>query len=127
MSHKLTFLLAVALIAMTFIFSGIAASQETKKFTYDSKGKKDPFVPHLISDVKTYASLENVETADDLILEGIIWDAKGNSAVMLNGAILKEGDEVSNIKILKITAKKVILTIYSSEYELNLQKEEEKK
>jgi hypothetical protein len=102
-----------------------ASTDEEKEFTYDSKGKRDPFVSVIATRVENYASLENIENAEDLILEGIIWDPKGESVAILNGVILKEGDVVSTISILKIAPDKITLTINNREHEITLEEKEE--
>jgi len=118
------FLLVAALSVAISFFTEFALTEEKGPYTYESKNRRDPFVPLIIDDIRTYTSLETIETVDDLMLEGILWDPDGGSIAILNGAILKRGDKVNNIKILEIAPTKVRLMIYNDEFELNLQEEE---
>jgi hypothetical protein len=72
---------------------------------YASKGKRDPFVPLVTSGSKigTAAGLAAVESVDEIVIEGLMFDSvPKNSVVVVNGSVLKEGDEVGNVKVLKI-------------------------
>lgn len=125
MSYRVIFLLIVIFVIGAFLFSKPLLAEEGKPFVYDSKGKRDPFVPLIRGEIKTYSNLENIESVKDLILEGIVWDQGGDSIVVLNGVILKEGDIINNIQVLKIRSEKVLLKIGEQKYEMNLEKKEE--
>lgn len=93
-------------------------------FVYNSKGKRDPFVPlagaGAVYQVKEAADINSIE---DVVLEGILYDSKGGSIAIINGIILKEGDQAGIITIDKIEPKKVILRIEDNAHELFLGKE----
>jgi len=118
------FSLVATLSVAVLLFTEVALTEEKGPYTYKSKNRRDPFVPLIIDEIRTYTSLETIETVDDLMLEGILWDPDGGSIAILNGAILKRGDKVKNVKILEIAPTKVRLMIYNDEFELNLQEEE---
>lgn len=124
MSYRVVSFLVVILSVSIFLSPKTFLAEEAKSFIYDSKGKRDPFVPLIIREFRSYANLENIETVEDLMLEGVLWDPEGGSIAVLNGVILKEGDLVNNVHILKIAPTKVFLKIDNHEYEVNLQKEE---
>jgi len=125
MKPKLLLLSIAAFLMIGVFFTELSFCDESEVFEYKSKNKRDPFVPLISSYVKTYASLEDVETVDDLLLEGILWDPVNGSIAILNGVLLKEGDMVSNIRVKNIGHTNVILEIDDLEYELTLQKKEE--
>ena len=80
-------------------FAGFAAEQKT----YNAHGKRDPFVPLVTSTMKSSASgLLGVENIDELSIEGVVYDPARGSVVIVNGAILKEGEELGNVKVLEI-------------------------
>lgn len=90
---------------------------------YESKGKRDPFVP-LIGPGKTItAGLEDILSIEDVNLEGIAVAAKGNRVAIINGQILKENDKVGSVLINKITDKAVTLSIDGKAYNINLPEE----
>lgn len=89
---------------------------------YDSKGKRDPFVPLVGVDKNRAAGLADVVSVDDVRLEGIAMGRKGRKAVM-NGEIVDEGDRIGSIVIKAITDKAVILSINDTEYTVSLPEE----
>ncbi len=112
-------------VIFIFIFCNIALAAETKPFKYDAKGKRDPFIPIFSGEPKSFNTLESIGAMEDLMLEGILWDPNGNSAAIINGSILKEGEAANNVRILKITPKSVYVVINDKTYELKLQVKEE--
>lgn len=115
-------LVSLLVFCCSFIFyEATLLSEEIKPFVYDSKGRRDPFVSLFRGEVRSYTSLDSVNTLDDLMLEGILWDSKGGSIAILNGVILSEGDKVNNIHILEITPRKVFLRLNNIEHELILE------
>ena len=47
-----------------------------------------------------------VESADDIKIEGIVYDPNG-SVVIVNGTVMKEGEQLSSLKVLKIRSEGV--------------------
>ena len=55
--------------------------------------------------IRVIAKVENaqgVENIDELSIEGVVYDPARGSVVIVNGAILKEGEELGNVKVLEI-------------------------
>ena len=70
---------------------------------YDAHGKRDPFVPLVTTIMKSAASgLLGVENIDELSIEGVVFDPTHGSIIIVNGAILKEGETLGNVKVLEI-------------------------
>jgi hypothetical protein len=78
-----------------------------EEFAYDSKGKRDPFIPLVTPDGRLL-KLEQEQTRGELSLEGIIYDKNGVSYAIVNGDIVKVGDAAGNYQVLKIEKNKVI-------------------
>lgn len=89
------------------------AAEQTAKY-YNAEGRRDPFIPLVAGGVRPSGSLMNVETPDDLILEGIAYDPAG-SLVIVNGSMLKEGEVVGNTKVLRIEPSKVTFEVNGME------------
>jgi len=113
----------IAIIFILLLLTNQSAAEET--FTYNSEGNRDPFIPLITENIKFGSGLVGVETADDLNLEGIVWDPEGESVAILNGMILKEHEQINNVRITKIESTKITLTINDAEYTIKLIKEEE--
>jgi len=94
-----------------------------EEYKYDSKGRRDPFIPLVTGNIRTSLGLQSVETAEDINLEGIIFDPNGKSIAVLNGEIVKEGDKLYNIEIVKIYSSSIVLKIYDKPHKINLIKE----
>ncbi len=62
-------------------------------FVYDDHGKRDPFMP-LVSSDGLVVSYDEDLSVNDLVLEGIVADASGNNAAIVNGKIVKINDRI---------------------------------
>ena len=72
------------------------------EFSYDSHGKRDPFVS------ATSQNFSNTElTHGELRLEGIVVDSKGQSYAIVNSEIVREGQVFSGFLLKKITEREV--------------------
>jgi len=89
------------------------------KFTYDAKGKRDPFMPLVTSDGRIL-KLDTEETKGPLSLEGIIYDEKGLSYAIVNGIVVKLGDVIEGNQVLKIEKGKVIFIKEGNTFNLDL-------
>src|SRR3989338_5580369 len=85
---------------MLLLSSSLLAAE---KSLYNSHGKRDPFIPLVTSTMKSSSSnLLGIDNIDDLIVEGVVYDPKNGSVVIVNGTILKEGEEFGSVKVLKV-------------------------
>ena len=69
---------------------------------YNSHGRRDPFVPLVSQTTKTAAGLAGVETVEEVTIEGVVYDPKHGSVVVINGSVMKEGEESGSVKVLQI-------------------------
>ena len=69
---------------------------------YNSHGRRDPFVPLVTQTARAVAGLAGVETAEEVKIEGVVYDPKRGSVVVINGSVMKEGEESGNVKVLQI-------------------------
>ncbi|MEA3306002.1 MAG: hypothetical protein U9R52_04225 [Candidatus Omnitrophota bacterium] len=90
-------------------------------YEYYSKGKRDPFIS-LVTGMAARSSLGlcSVETIEDARLEGIVLDSGGRSMAVLNGDVVKEGDKVYNIEVVKIYYNAVVININGKTHTINL-------
>ncbi len=90
-----------ALLLLAFSTSVFAG-----EIRYDSGGRRDPFKA-LIGPGGTLTYKSN---PSDLNIEGIIYDPKGTSLVLLNGEFYRQGETVKQSKIISIMKDRVILS-----------------
>lgn len=103
---------------LVFLIAIAAFAEE--KFTYDAKGKRDPFVP-LVSEGGVYISdAYGISGIKDIRLEGIVWDEAKGSIAIINGEIVREGQKIGAAEILRIEKDTVIFNIDGEETRLNL-------
>ena len=69
---------------------------------YNPRGKRDPFVSLVTTTTRVSSGLVSVESIEELSMEGIVYDPKG-SVVIVNGTMLKEGEELGAVKVIKIS------------------------
>jgi hypothetical protein len=94
-----------------------------EEFAYDTKGKRDPFIPLVTSDGRLL-KLDKEEAKGDLLLEGIIYDKQGRSYAIVNSAVVGIGDFIGAYQVLKIEQNKVIFIKEGETTEVILKKEE---
>jgi hypothetical protein len=112
-------LLLVGLICV--VLGSLAFAEET--FVYDSKGKRDPLMP-LVTSQGYIVNVEEELFASDMNLEGIIFDINGNSLAIINGKVVRRGDNIGSYNIQEIEQAKVVLIKGAETYTLELKKEE---
>ena len=94
------FFLWIVLVAsgMILLCQPVKAAEEE---LYDAHGKRDPFAPLVTTATHISSGLVSIESPEELVVEGIVYDPHG-SIVITNGAVLKEGEELGAVKVLKI-------------------------
>lgn len=110
-------------LVLIFICLGAIVFAEDN-FVYDSKGKRDPFMP-LVTSQGYIVNVEEELFAADMNLEGIIYDVQGRSLAIINGKVVKAGDSIGSYRVLEIEQTKVVLTKEAEKYILELKKEVE--
>ena len=90
-------------------------------FAYDPHSKHDPFNP-LVTVTGSVQIYDADLTVADMTLEGILEDPGGNSAAIVNGKILKIGDQIGPYQIQTITNDHVILLKDGEGFTLNIKK-----
>ena len=112
-----SFIIFILLISIDLVYA------EVKKFKYDPKGRRDPFIP-LVTDAGQLLELEPAEEGiSGLHLEGIIFDKKELSYAIINSTVVRIGDWVGEYQVYKIEPKKVILLKEGEKFELELKEE----
>ncbi|HTL70432.1 MAG TPA: hypothetical protein VL404_03980 [Candidatus Eisenbacteria bacterium] len=103
-----------------------AARDASAEELYDAHGKRDPFVPLVTLTSRESSGLMGIESAGDINIEGIVYDPRG-SVVVLNGSVLKEGEEMGSLKVVKIEPNGVRVLINGTESYISLYNNEESK
>ena len=111
-----SFTLALLLIFVIFTPQKLFADE----YIYSSKGKRDPFIPLIISKTRTSLGLQAVETIEDVKFEGVIFDPSGGSIAVLNNVIVKEGEKAYNVEVVKIYENAITIKVYNKSYTINL-------
>jgi len=89
-------------------------------FKYDSKGKRDPFMPLISEGGVQISDVYGVSSIKDIRVEGIVWDDRGGSVAIINGEIVKEGKDIGVLKLLKIEKDGVIFDINGEAVKIDL-------
>jgi len=71
--------------------SNLVYAQEA--FVYDDHGKRDPFVP-LVSSAGLVVTYDQDLSVNDLALEGIVAGSSGDNAAIVNGKVVRNGDQI---------------------------------
>ncbi len=94
-------------------------------YVYDSKGKRDPFIP-LVSPAGVLVKLDKDEgtVASELKIEGIIFDKNGASYAIVGAKVVRVGDSITDgCQVLKIEQDKVIFIKEGVPLEIHLKED----
>ena len=91
-----------------------------ERIAYDSKGKRDPFLPLITGEKGTVMGLEMVETIDDVRLEGVIMDAAGSSMAVINDTLLMEGEKQYSVTLKRVENNSVVIYVHDKEHTVYL-------
>ena len=101
-------LFAFALITGSLLYSSRAFSDAPADLIrYDAAGRKDPFIP-LVGPGGIIA--KKALDSSGFGVEGIVFDPKAGSIVLINGEAFKKGDKVKDAEITEIFRNRVILS-----------------
>jgi len=110
-------------LALMLIFMAVNACA-AQDFVYEGKDKRDPFMPLVTSD-GYIVTVEDELLVSDMNLEGIILASQGEqSLAIINGKVVKVGENIGNYTVLQISVDAVELTKDTDKYRLELKKEE---
>lgn len=98
---------------------GFAAAED---YVYSFQGRRDPFIP-LITPAGYLVNLEPTEDKK-MNVEGIMYDAKGNSMAIVNGELVRVGDTVGGAVVAGIEPNKVTVIQDNQKIEVELRREE---
>jgi len=118
--NKIFYLIFLPILLITGL--GLAV-EDTAAYKYNSQGRRDPFIPIVTTDGRLI-KVQPEGGVTGLALEGIILDENGVSYAMINGDVVKIGDDVNGFEVLKIEDNKVILIKDGEPLEIELNKEE---
>lgn len=111
------------LILIIVFLSSVAICRGDERFSYESKGKRDPFMP-LVTSQGYIVNIEDELLVADMNLEGIIYDTGGKSMAVINGKVVKAGDNIGRYAIKEIRKDQVVLTVDEEENILELLRED---
>lgn len=103
---------------------GYVGSEE-EPFIYDSKGKRDPFIPLIGKGAEFLFTEVAVGSMEGIYLEGVVWDPVDGSLAIINGEIAAEGDIVGGFKVKEIKKEEVVLVKEGEEFIITLIEEVE--
>ena len=114
------------LCAVFFTFYFLACVCAQQDFVYDTRGKRNPFIP-LVTSNGMLMQLDKKEEfrPGDLLIEGIIYAKDGSSFAIVNGNVVGVGYYVDNYQVLKIEEDRVVFIKEGQTKEVELKKEEQ--
>jgi len=110
----------LALLIFTALAGNVFCAQS---YTYDGRGKRDPLVPLVGVSVSVAESIEDIIGIDDVNLQGIAVDSKGNMFAIINGEIVHEGEIRGRVTIVNVSRNSVKLMIEETEYTVTIYEE----
>lgn len=112
-------MLRVSILSLMIFLTATCLFAE-EAYEYEAQSRRDPFVP-LVSEKGLYASdAYGISGIGDIRLEGIVWDDVEISIAIVNGEIVREGQEIGSVKVLKIEKDAVVFEIEREEVRIEL-------
>jgi len=109
----------VLIVIFTLVSIG-GYAQEAKQFVYDSREKRDPFVP-LIGDItRGVGNASQIMSIEDVDFQGAASDAKGRMIAIMNGEIFRRGDSSGEMVVKAVGNDNVTVVIKGKEHTLIL-------
>jgi len=123
---KRKFLLIIVLSLL--VIPGDLKAEEKKSssgdvFTYDDKGKRNPFW-ELLDDSGNIINYGGDIMVSDMQLEGIMLGANGNNVAIINGNVVQKDDMIGDFLVFDIQPNAVVLIKDDKRFELRIKKEE---
>ena len=109
MRKPVTFLWILCLCS-GMIFSAECARGD-EKGGYNAHAKRDPFVPLVTMTTRQASGLLGVENREDITIEGLVYDPASGSIVIANGTVLREGEQVGNLKVIEVKSNGAIFSV----------------
>lgn len=111
-SRWLSRLVMVPLVLSGPVAAPAALDESVKvreQFSYDPKGRRDPFSP-LVQDGRILGVRGVAIETSKPTLHGILWDPGGNSIALINDVEVKVGEEVAGFTVEEIRRDAVVLS-----------------
>lgn len=110
----------VLIFVIALMVANFSYAQE-QQFLYDDHAKRDPFVP-LVSSAGMLVAYDADLAVNDLNLEGIVADARGNNVAIVNGKVVKVRDHIGPYVVDVISVDHVEFTQGTQRFTLGLKK-----
>ena len=109
------------LLILGFLTGAAAGPCEAESSFYRSNGKRDPFVPLITPEgQRIYPPGTDEGGVANLMLQGIVFEPQGESYAVINGRIVREGEEVDGVKVLKIAPSAVVIQSEGQQHQLSV-------
>ena len=125
-NYKITLLLTIGMMTLLLALPAMAKDKEIvleNDFTYDDAGKRDPLWP-LLGSRGVVIHYDKDIAVSDMVLEGVVVEPTGESVAVINGNIVKLGDQVGMFVIKAIQKNSVLLEKGQEIFTLKIKKEE---
>lgn len=115
----------VKIIILALLISTLTAGSGycASSYMYDSRGKRDPFVPLVGVNVKAAESIEDILSIDDVNLQGIAADSMGRMFAIINSEIVHVGETRGRVTIEDVSRNSVKLRIEETAYTIMIYEE----
>ena len=113
--------LGLLLLLFLIILQGaVFALAEEEVYVYDSRGRRDPFIPLVGVTATAVSSLDDVMSIEDVKLQGVASNAAGVQVAIINGEMIKEGEKSGRVTLKEIAKEKIVILIDEESYEVSL-------
>ena len=111
---------SLLLLFLIILQGAVFAVAEEDAYVYDSRGRRDPFIPLVGVTATAVSSLDDVMSIEDVKLQGVASNAAGVQVAIINGEMIKEGEKSGRVTLKEIAKEKIVILIDEESYEVSL-------
>ena len=105
----------------TIAFLAVSVPGHLYAFNYEAHGRRDPFVPLIgVAESGHMSGARGILTVEDVSLQGIVVGPNGQSAVVINGELMQEGQMIERLLVESIGDNVVVIKIDEEKFYLKL-------
>jgi len=103
---------------------GVIVAVLPTRAEYQAKGKRDPLVPLLTAEGQRIrppgVDEEEATGISGLSLQGIVFDARTDSYAIINGRIVRQGDEIDGMTVMTVEPTAVTILVDGQPHQLTV-------
>ncbi len=109
------------ILCLVAVLCAVGICVDCAAYQYEAYGRRDPFVPLIgVADASSASGARGILTIEDVSLQGLVMGPNGGRAVVINGELMQEGQQVERLLVESIGDNIVMIKIDEERFYLKL-------